>query len=76
MTANLLKQGRIVICGGCGSCLAEIAQYCWEDGGTGRDAPRKENDHAMDEMRYFAMSIGEKGRGAAVALRTVERAAR
>ena len=76
VTANLLKQGRIVICGGCGSCLAEIAQYCWEDGGTGRDAPRKENDHAMDEMRYFAMSIGEKGRGAAVALRTVERAAR
>ncbi len=28
-----------------------------------RRAPRKENDHAMDEMRYFAMSVAA-GRGA------------
>ncbi len=76
VTANLLKQRRIVICEGCESCLAEIAQYCWEDGGTGRDRPRKEKDHAMDEMRYFAMSIAGKGRGGGAAMRAVERAAR
>ena len=76
VTANLLKQRRIVICEGCESCLAEIAQYCWEDGGTGRDRPRKEKDHAMDEMRYFAMSIAGKGRGGGAAMRAVERAVR
>ena len=76
VTADLLKRGKIVICEGCENSLKEIAQYCWEDGGTGRDRPRKEKDHAMDEMRYFAMSIAGRGRGGAIALRAVERTAR
>ena len=76
VTANLLKQRKIVICEGCESCLAEIAAYCWEDGGTGRDRPKKERDHAMDEMRYFAVSIAKKERGGGIAMRAVERAAR
>ena len=76
VTADLLKRGKIVICEGCENSLKEIAQYCWEDGGAGRDRPRKEKDHAMDEMRYFAMSIAGRGRGGAIALRAVERAAR
>ena len=76
VTADLLKQRKIVICEGCENSLKEIAQYCWEDGGTGRDRPRKEKDHAMDEMRYFAMSIAGRGRGGAIALRAVERTAR
>ena len=76
VTANLLKQRKIVICEDCGSCLEEIAGYCWEDGGTGHDRPKKERDHAMDEMRYFAVSIAKKERGSGIALRTVERTAR
>lgn len=72
VTARLLKEGRIVICGGCGHLLEEIAQYCWEDGGAGQDRPRKEHDHAMDEMRYFAMSVAGRS-GDALALRTVVR---
>ena len=76
VTADLLKQGKIVICEGCENSLKEIAQYCWEDGGAGRDRPRKEKDHAMDEMRYFAMSVAGRGRGGAIALRAVERRAR
>ena len=69
VTADLLKRRRIVICRNCESCLREIAAYRWESGG--RDAPHKENDHAMDEMRYFAMSLaaGEGG----FATRSVER---
>ena len=63
-------------CEDCGSCLEEIAGYCWEDGGTGHDRPKKERDHAMDEMRYFAVSIAKKERGSGIALRTVERTAR
>lgn len=57
VTADLLKRGRIVICTPCRDCLREMRLYCWQQREGGRDAPRKENDHAMDEMRYFAMSI-------------------
>jgi PBSX family phage terminase large subunit len=57
ITADLLKSGRIVICNGCKDCLREIALYRWNEDDTGRDAPRKENDHAMDDMRYFAVTI-------------------
>lgn len=56
VTADLLREGRIVICRDCGDCLREIAQYCWEQRG-GRDAPRKKDDHAMDDLRYFAMDL-------------------
>ena len=76
VTANLLKQRKIVICEGCESCLSEIAAYCWEESGTGRDRPKKERDHAMDEMRYFAVSIAKKESGGGIAMRAVERAAR
>ena len=56
-TASLLKDGRIVICEPCEDCLREIALYRWNDDSAERDAPRKENDHAMDDMRYFAVTI-------------------
>ena len=63
VTAGLLRNGQIALCGSCGDCLREIALYCWE---SGKEAPRKENDHAMDEMRYFAMDLqGETRRFAA-----------
>jgi len=56
VTADLLRQGRLVICRGCGDCLREIAQYCWEQRGE-RDAPRKKDDHAMDDIRYFCSTV-------------------
>ena len=61
VTADLLKRGTIVICENCRDCLREMELYCWDLRGE-RDAPKKEHDHAMDEMRYFAMSLSE-GRG-------------
>ena len=62
VTADLLRRGRLVLCRTCGDCLREMALYCWEDRGD-RDAPRKEHDHAMDEMRYFAMDAAGSGGG-------------
>lgn len=56
VTADLLKQRKIVLCRECTDCLREMEQYCWDERG-GKDAPRKEHDHAMDEMRYFAMDL-------------------
>ncbi len=61
------------MCDGCRDCLRELAQYCWDEK-AGKDAPRKEHDHAMDEMRYFAMDLtGKRSGGFAVA--AVERRA-
>ena len=69
VTADLLKQRRIVLCDTCTDCLREMELYCW-DPAKGRDAPRKEHDHAMDDMRYFAMDVAADGTGgfAAVAV--------
>ena len=63
VTADLLKQGKLVICRGCRDCLREMELYCWDQRGD-RDAPRKENDHAMDDMRYFAMDVAGESEGA------------
>lgn len=57
-TADLIKSGKIVICSGCGDAIREFGLYSW-DGKKG-DCPKKENDHAMDEIRYFASTIAAK----------------
>lgn len=49
--STALKQGDIRICRSCGDAIREFGLYCWES--SGRDAPVKENDHAMDDIRYF-----------------------
>jgi len=59
LTADLLKRGKLVICEGCEDCLREMEGYCWEEDGA-REAPRKENDHAMDDLRYFAVTVAAR----------------
>ena len=49
--STALKQGDIRICRCCTDCIREFGMYRWESGG--RDIPLKENDHAMDDVRYF-----------------------
>ena len=61
VTADLLKRRKLVICDSCTDCLREIETYCWDAKGQ-RDTPRKEQDHAMDDMRYFAMDAAGGGR--------------
>ena len=62
VTADLLRQKKLVLCRGCEDCLREMELYCWDERGD-RDAPRKEYDHAMDEMRYFAMDVQREDSG-------------
>ena len=69
-TAEALKSGKVVICKGCEAAAKEFAMYCWEDDGT-RDRVRKEFDHAMDDIRYFVMSLDRSGNAA----KFIERAA-
>ena len=67
MTADRLKQGKVVICENCRDCLREMELYAWEVRGSGQDRVRKEYDHAMDDMRYFvATALAEEKGGFAV----------
>ena len=73
-TSDLLKSGKLVICATCRDCLREMEQYVW-DLNAGRDAVKKEHDHAMDDMRYFAATVLSQPVGGAVAARAVRRPA-
>ncbi len=57
LTADLLKSGRLVICRGCSDAIREFSLYSWDEKAGGRDAPLKQNDHAMDDIRYFAATV-------------------
>lgn len=56
--ARLLKEGRLLIGESCKNTIREFSQYVWQDG---QDVPKKENDHAMDDIRYFAMTVMGRG---------------
>lgn len=55
-TAVYLKNGNIKIHRSCVDAIAEFGLYRWDDKATA-DTVIKENDHAMDEIRYFANTI-------------------
>lgn len=56
LTATLLQAGRIKIHVSCENTIAEFAAYRWDDKSV-EDAVIKENDHSMDQMRYFCQTI-------------------
>ncbi len=60
LTSDALKEGRIVICEGCSDCLREMDEYAWDLSSESRDRVKKENDHAMDDMRYFVSTVLKK----------------
>lgn len=53
--AQLLKEEKLLFHESCKDTLREFSEYVWE--GDGREQPRKENDHAMDDIRYFAETV-------------------
>lgn len=55
-TAVMLKNGNIKIHRCCTNSIAEFGLYRWDDKST-EDRVIKENDHAMDEIRYFCNTI-------------------
>ena len=58
LTADLLRLGRIVICEDCHDAIREFSLYRWSDNENGGcDSPQKTNDHAMDDIRYFASTV-------------------
>lgn len=55
-TARMLKNGKIKIHTGCKDSIREFGLYRWDEK-AGEDRPIKENDHAMDDIRYMAQTI-------------------
>lgn len=56
ITGRMLKNGQILIHRSCRDSIREFGLYRWDDDATA-DKPIKENDHAMDEIRYFANTV-------------------
>lgn len=56
LVGSLLQQGRLLVSERCKDAIREFGLYCWEDDES-KDVPRKQNDHAMDDIRYFCMSV-------------------
>ncbi len=55
-----LKEGRIRVCKCCIDCIREFSLYRWNEN-SAQEIPIKENDHAMDDLRYFVTTILQEG---------------
>ena len=63
LTSVMLKSGVIKICADCKDAIREFGLYSWDDKGE-VDKPIKENDHAMDDIRYFCATVMKRDREA------------
>lgn len=55
LVSSLLQAGVIQVAECCTDTIREFGLYSWEE--TGEDRPIKDNDHAMDDVRYFCNTI-------------------
>lgn len=60
--SSALKEGKIRICRNCKDSIREFSLYRW-DTKEGADCPVKEQDHAMDDIRYFVATLMEEKSG-------------
>lgn len=54
LVTRLLQQRQLLVGESCRDAIREFGLYRWAEG---TDAPEKTDDHAMDEIRYFAMAM-------------------
>ena len=54
--SDALRSGEIKISPDCRDSIREFGLYRWDDS-ISKDCPCKENDHAMDDIRYFVMGV-------------------
>lgn len=55
-TATLLQSGRVLLHESCTDSRREFKTYSWDDKAQ-QDKVIKENDHAMDDIRYFCVTV-------------------
>ncbi|MBQ2605008.1 MAG: PBSX family phage terminase large subunit [Clostridia bacterium] len=61
--SSALHSGCVRICKTCRAAMREFNLYRWDESGA-KDCPIKENDHAMDDIRYFVTKVvmtGDEG---------------
>ena len=56
LVTGLLRAGVLQFSAECRDTIREFGLYRWEENGT-QDKPCKENDHAMDDIRYFCATV-------------------
>ena len=59
LTGTLLNNNKLLFHDSCTGIVKEFAAYSWDEKAS-EDKVIKENDHAMDEMRYFCNTIARK----------------
>lgn len=59
LAGTKLNLGKIIFSSSCINTIKEFASYVWDEKAAerGEDKPVKENDHAMDAVRYFVYTI-------------------
>ncbi len=57
--AVMLRNGNIKIHRRCADCISEFGSYRWDDKAA-KDKVIKEDDHAMDDVRYFCSTVMQK----------------
>lgn len=70
--ADALRSQEIFFSPSCADALREFTLYAW-DSAAKRDQPRKENDHAMDDIRYFTATVLGLGDGEPFFVASVKR---
>ncbi len=55
-TAGLINSDRVLIHSGCRDSIREFGAYSWDESAV-CDTVLKENDHAMDDIRYFCTTV-------------------
>ena len=55
LVSSLLQSGKLGFMPCCADTLREFSLYSWMSDGS--DRPLKENDHAMDDIRYFCSTV-------------------
>ncbi len=58
--SQVLRDGSVRICRNCSATKREFSLYRWDSRKTD-DVPVKENDHAMDDLRYFVTTVIDGG---------------
>lgn len=54
--STALQQGKLLFSPECHDCIREFSLYRWDEKAE-EDRPIKENDHAMDDVRYFVNTV-------------------
>lgn len=55
LVSSLLQAGVLQVTDQCPDTIREFGLYSWQEDGS--DRPIKENDHAMDDIRYFCATV-------------------